>query len=106
MDECEKLSATLHALEGAFRRRAERARDERDIATMVRMRDAARASNERKTELAALAGDLATDLAYAQAAATPASTTTTSAPAWAANALTTAPPARKFATICAVTSAG
>jgi hypothetical protein len=73
MDECEKLSATLKALEGAFRRRAERARDERDIATMVRMRDAARAANERKTELAALAGELATDLARAQAEASPAS---------------------------------
>ena len=30
----------------------------------------------------------------------------TSAPTWAANALTTAPPARKLATICAVTSCG
>jgi hypothetical protein len=73
MDECEKLSAKLQVLEGAFRRRAERARDDRDIATMVRMRDAARAANERKTELAALAGDLATDLARAQAEATEAS---------------------------------
>ena len=39
-------------------------------------------------------------------AATPTSTTVTSAPAWAANALTTAPPARKLATIWAVTSCG
>ena len=31
---------------------------------------------------------------------------TTSAPTWRANAFTTAPPARKFATICAVTSCG
>jgi hypothetical protein len=67
MDECEKLSARLLALEGRFRRRAERARDERDIATMVRMRDAARLANDRKAEIAALAGDLAADLARAQA---------------------------------------
>ena len=38
--------------------------------------------------------------------ATPTSTTTTSAPTSAANAFTTAPPARKLATICAVTSCG
>src|ERR1700749_3958925 len=38
--------------------------------------------------------------------ATPTSTAVTSAPAWAANALTTAPPARKLATIWAVTSCG
>jgi hypothetical protein len=73
MDDCEKLSAKLHTLEAAFRRRAERARDERDIATMVRMRDAARTANDRKTELAALAGGLAADLARAQAEATEAS---------------------------------
>src|SRR6201987_270809 len=41
-----------------------------------------------------------------RSAATPTSTTVTSAPAWAANALTTAPPARKLATIWAVTSCG
>ena len=51
----------------AFRRRAERARDERDIATMVRMRDAAHLANERKTERSALAATLAADLAKAQA---------------------------------------
>jgi hypothetical protein len=73
MDECERLSARLYTLEGAFRRRAERARDDRDIATMVRMRDAARAANGRRSELAALAGDLATDLARAQAEETEAS---------------------------------
>ena len=67
MDECEKLSARLLALEEKFRRRAERARDERDIATMVRMRDAARVANEKKAEIAAMAVDLATDLARAQA---------------------------------------
>jgi hypothetical protein len=67
MDECEKQSARLLALEEKFRRRAERARDERDIATMVRMRDAARVANEGKAELAAMAGDLAADLARAQA---------------------------------------
>ena len=39
-------------------------------------------------------------------AATPTSTTHTSAPACAAIAFTTAPPARKFATICTVTSCG
>jgi len=63
MDECEKLSARLLVLEGKFRRRAERARDERDIATMVRMRDAARVANEKKAEVAAVAGDLARALA-------------------------------------------
>ena len=73
MDDCEKLSAKLHTLEGAFRRRAERARDEGDIATMVRMRDAAHAAKERKTELAALAGELAADLTRAQAEGTEAS---------------------------------
>ena len=41
-----------------------------------------------------------------RSAATPMSTTVTSAPAWAANALITAPPARKLATIWAVTSCG
>ena len=41
-----------------------------------------------------------------RSAQTPTSTTTTSAPACAANALATAPPARKLATICAVTSCG
>jgi hypothetical protein len=67
MDECEKLSARLLELEAKFRRRAERARDERDIATMVRMRDAARVANEGKAEIAAMADDLAADLARAQA---------------------------------------
>src|SRR5664280_1055025 len=38
--------------------------------------------------------------------ATPTSTTTTRAPTWAAKAFTPAPPARKFATICPVTSCG
>lgn len=38
--------------------------------------------------------------------ATPTSTTQTSAPTWAAKALQTAPPPRKFATIWAVTSCG
>jgi len=75
MDECEKLSARLLTLEEKFRRRAERARDERDIATMVRMRDAARVANERKAEIAAMAGDLATDLARAEAEPTEASMT-------------------------------
>jgi DNA-binding helix-hairpin-helix protein with protein kinase domain len=73
MDECEKLSARILALEAKFRRRAERARDERDIATMVRMRDAARVANEKKAEVAAVAGDLAADLARAQAEPTEAS---------------------------------
>jgi hypothetical protein len=73
MDECEQLSARLLALEGKFRRRAERARDERDIATMVRMRDAARLANEKKAEIAAVAVDLAADLARAQAEPTEAS---------------------------------
>jgi len=73
MDECERISARLLALEGKFRRRAERARDERDIATMVRMRDAARAANETKAEIAAMAWDLAVDLARAQAEPTEAS---------------------------------
>ena len=67
MDECEKLSASVRALEGKFRRRAERARDERDLATMVRMRDAARAVNQHKAEIGAMADDLAVDLARAQA---------------------------------------
>jgi hypothetical protein len=67
MDECERLSAALRSLEGKFRRRAERARDEGDLATMVRMRDAARAANQRKAEIAAMADDLALDLARAQA---------------------------------------
>lgn len=39
-------------------------------------------------------------------AATPTSTTQTSAPTWVAKALQTAPPPRKLATICAVTSCG
>jgi hypothetical protein len=73
MDECEKLSAHLQTLEAAFRRRAERARDERDITTMVRMRDAVRLANDRKSELAALAGGLATDLTRAQTQPTEAS---------------------------------
>ncbi|HEY3820745.1 MAG TPA: hypothetical protein VGL81_26445 [Polyangiaceae bacterium] len=76
MDECEKLRARLLALEERFRRRAERARDERDIATMVRMRDAARVANEKKAQIAAMAGDLAADLARAQAEPTEASMTT------------------------------
>ena len=67
MDECEKLSASVRALEAKFRRRAERARDERDLATMVRMRDAAHAANHHKAEIAAMADDLALDLARAQA---------------------------------------
>ena len=67
MDDCERLRARLLALEERFRRRAERARDERDIALMVRMRDAARVTNEKKAVIAAMAGDLATDLARAQA---------------------------------------
>jgi hypothetical protein len=66
MDECEKLSAKLHGLEEAFRRRAERARDDRDIVTMVRMRDAAHAANDKRAELGILAQDLADDLARAQ----------------------------------------
>ena len=49
MDECERLRARADTLEAAFRRRAERARDERDIATMVRMRDAARVANVTRT---------------------------------------------------------
>ncbi|HEX3345669.1 MAG TPA: hypothetical protein VHS09_13895 [Polyangiaceae bacterium] len=73
MDECEKLRARLLALEERFRRRAERARDERDIATMVRMRDAARVANEKKAAVAGMAGDLAADLTRAQAEATEAS---------------------------------
>jgi hypothetical protein len=73
MDDCEKLNARLRALEGAFRRRAEKARDERDLATMMRMRDAARVANERKAEIASLASDLAVDLARAQAESTEAS---------------------------------
>jgi hypothetical protein len=40
---------------------------------MVRMRDAARIANERKAEIAAMAGDLAADLARAQAEPTDAS---------------------------------
>ena len=44
--------------------------------------------------------------AAGRSAATPTSTTQTSAPAWAAIALTTAVDARKFATIWAVTSCG
>ncbi len=44
--------------------------------------------------------------AAGRSAATPTSTTQTSAPACAAIALTTAPEARKLATICAVTSCG
>jgi hypothetical protein len=73
MDECEKLTARLRALEGKFRRRAERARDERDIAMMVRMRDAAGAANDKKAEIAALAGDLSAALATAQTEPTEAS---------------------------------
>src|SRR5580658_388189 len=67
MDECEKLRTKVLALEDRFRRRAERARDERDIGTMVRMRDAAREANDKKAEIAALARDLAADLARAEA---------------------------------------
>lgn len=67
MDECEKLSARADALEAAFRRRAVRARDEGDIATMVRMRDAARVANEKKAERGVLANTLAADLQAAQA---------------------------------------
>lgn len=67
MDECEKLSARVDALEAAFRRRAERARDERDIATMVRMRDAAHLANEKKAQRSALAATLSADLQKAQA---------------------------------------
>ncbi|HEY6459463.1 MAG TPA: hypothetical protein VIY73_04905 [Polyangiaceae bacterium] len=67
MDECEKLGARADALEAAFRRRALRARDEGDIATMVRMRDAAREANEKKAERGALAQNLAADLLSAQA---------------------------------------
>jgi hypothetical protein len=67
MDECEKLSARADALEAAFRRRALRARDEGDIATMVKMRDAARDANEKKAERGALAATLAADLQAAQA---------------------------------------
>jgi hypothetical protein len=67
MDECEKLSARVDALEGAFRRRAERARDDRDIATMVRMRDVARVANEKRAERSALAASLSADLERAQA---------------------------------------
>jgi hypothetical protein len=67
MDECEKLRTKVLAMEDRFRRRAERARDERDIGTMVRMRDAARVANEKKAAIAALARDLASDLARAEA---------------------------------------
>jgi hypothetical protein len=67
MDECERLRARVDAVETAFRRRAERARDERDIATMVRMRDAAHQANVVKAEIAALAAELSADLARAQA---------------------------------------
>lgn len=66
MDECERLRARSDALEAAFRRRAERARDERDIATMVRMRDAARVANVTKAEIATLATELSSDLERAQ----------------------------------------
>jgi hypothetical protein len=67
MDECERLRARADSLEAGFRRRAERARDEGDIATMVRMRDAARVANMTKAALAELAGELSADLERAQA---------------------------------------
>ncbi|MGH7295750.1 MAG: hypothetical protein ACRELB_12480 [Polyangiaceae bacterium] len=72
MDECEKLSARVDSLEAAFRRRAERARDERDIATMVKLRDAAKVANDMKAERGALAANLAADLDQAKAHPTPA----------------------------------
>jgi hypothetical protein len=66
LDECEKLRVQLQSLEQAFRRRAERARDEGDIGTMVAMRDAARAAGIIKGEMGALAGDLDSELSRAR----------------------------------------
>jgi len=60
------LRGQVHALEEAFRRRAERARDEGDIATMVHMRDAARVGGAMKGEMAALAVDLEAELSRAR----------------------------------------
>jgi hypothetical protein len=67
LEECERLRARADSLEAAFRRRAERARDEGDIATMLRMRDAARVAKGTKAALVELAGELSDDLARAQA---------------------------------------
>jgi hypothetical protein len=67
IDEYDKLNGRVRALEEAFRRRAERARDERDIATMVRMRDAMHAANVGKAHLSGLADALALALSRAQA---------------------------------------
>jgi hypothetical protein len=66
MDECEKLEARVQSLEAAVRRRAERAREDGDINTIVRVRDAAHEANARKAERSAIAGDLAVDLERAQ----------------------------------------
>ena len=66
LQECEALSARAESLEAAFRRRAEKARDEGDIATMVTLRDAARAANAMKADRGALAADLAADLERAR----------------------------------------
>jgi hypothetical protein len=73
IDEYDRLQARVQALEVAFRHRAERARDERDIATMVRLRDAMHEANARKAHLASLADGLAKALALAQAEQTQAS---------------------------------
>jgi hypothetical protein len=66
MDECEKLEARVQSLEAAVRRRAQRARDEGDIGTLVHIRDAAHEANLRKAERAEIASELAADLERAQ----------------------------------------
>ena len=93
---------TRHRLPAATRSRATSA------PVTSGQRRPARGSSRGRGEVGGAPADLAGKQARAgsRSAATPTSTTVTSAPACAANALTTAPPARKLATIWAVTSCG
>jgi hypothetical protein len=67
LDECERLNARADSLEAAFRRRAERARDEGDISMLVKLRDAAREANALKADRGAVAASLAAELDRARA---------------------------------------